>query len=328
MASIPPLLRIGTRGSALALAQAHEVQDRLSRAHDPLRAPGAIEIVVIQTTGDRVTDRSLNAIGGKGLFTKEIEEALLDRRIDIAVHSMKDVPTILPAGLVIDCLLPREDARDVLFARKQAIDDQPGGISDLKPGIIVGTASLRRQAQILMHRPDVTVVPFRGNVGTRLAKLESGVVDATLLAAAGLRRLGHDIAAMPMATVLSEDMMLPAVAQGAIGIERRQDDDRIAGYLAALNHVETHICVAAERALLATLDGSCRTPIAAHATLNGNTLTLQALIVRPDGSEHHRATRQGAAVDAVRIGNDAGAELRGHAGPGFFSPNLPEQTAR
>jgi hydroxymethylbilane synthase len=321
MSSYLPLLRIGTRGSALALAQAEEVRARLGTAHAALQEPGAIEIIIIQTTGDRVTDRALAAIGGKGLFTKEIEEALLDGRIDIAVHSMKDVPTVLPAGLVIDCLLPREDARDVWFSPLGSIDALPSGA-------MVGTASLRRQAQIMMLRPDLDVVPFRGNVGTRLAKLEAHIVDATLLALAGLNRLGYDLAAgVVPAEILSTATMLPAVAQGAVGIERREADERTAALLAPLNDDETTIRVTAERALLASLDGSCRTPIAAHAMLTGNQIVFQALIARPDGSAHHRAARTGAANDAARLGADAGAELRARADPDFFTLSPPDKAA-
>ncbi|MEA2779455.1 MAG: hydroxymethylbilane synthase, partial [Rhodospirillaceae bacterium] len=237
-------LRIGTRGSPLALAQAHLVGDRLAAVHAHLPAP---EIVVIKTTGDRVQDRKLEEIGGKGLFTKEIEEALNEGRIDLAVHSMKDMPTFLPEGLVIACLLPREDPRDVLFS------PHAKNLKDLPRGARVGTSSLRRQAQVLALRPDVEVVMFRGNVGTRLEKLAAGQVDATLLALAGLIRLGQ---AERATAILSTEEMLPAVAQGAIGIEIRESDARTAGLLAPLDDPATEITVGAERACLAVLDGS------------------------------------------------------------------------
>ena len=312
-------LKIGTRGSPLALAQATETRRRLIAQHPDLAEPGSVEIVVIRTTGDRITDRTLAAIGGKGLFTKEIEQALEDGEIDLAVHSMKDVPTILPDGLVIDCLLPREDPHDALFAPGD------GGLDTLPPGAVVGTASLRRQAQLLHARPDLRVVPFRGNVETRLAKRAAGVVDATILAVAGLRRLGH---AGLITHVMSRDTMLPAVAQGAVGIERRAADDRVADYLAPLNDAATATAVTAERALLAVLDGSCRTPIAALAELEAGRLRLSGLIARPDGSELHRLALDGPAADAARLGGALGQDLKGRAGPGFFEQTASEEPAR
>ncbi|MGB8274045.1 MAG: hydroxymethylbilane synthase, partial [Alphaproteobacteria bacterium] len=286
----PRSLRIGTRGSPLALAQTREVHERLSRAHPQLAEPGAIETRIIRTSGDKVTDRALAEIGGKGLFTKEIEEALLAFEIDLAVHSMKDVPTWLPPGLEIVCLLAREDPRDAFFA--------PGvsAISGLPEGAKVGTASLRRQAQILAQRPDVRVVTFRGNVQTRLRKLAEGQVDATVLALAGLKRLGLTDAP---AAILSTEEMLPAVGQGAIGIECRSADERVRTLLAALNDEATRIRVTAERALLGALDGSCRTPIAALAEMEGqDRLHLRALLALPDGSKLFRAERRGPASDA------------------------------
>jgi hydroxymethylbilane synthase len=302
--SSPIPIRIGTRGSPLALAQARETRERLAAAHPALAAPEAVEIVVIKTTGDMVQDRPLAAIGGKGLFTKEIEEALLDRRIDLAVHSMKDMPTILPEGLAILALLPREDPRDVLFRR----DDAAGGLATLAPGAVVGTSSLRRQAQILARRPDLVIVPFRGNVDTRLGKLAEGRADATVLALAGLRRLGRGDRPMD---ILSVEEMLPAVAQGAIGLEGRAGDARIEALLAPLHDSATGSCVAAERALLAALDGSCRTPIAALAELSpGGRLSLRALTATPDGRRVAATAREGGRADAVRLGEDAGAELR------------------
>ncbi|HUT47840.1 MAG TPA: hydroxymethylbilane synthase [Alphaproteobacteria bacterium] len=305
----PSRLTIGTRGSDLALAQANLVAARLRAVHPDLAAPDAIGITVIKTTGDLVQDRPLAEIGGKGLFTKEIEEALLDGRIDLAVHSMKDLETHLPEGLLIAATLEREDPRDVLLAKSAT------SISDLPEGAVVGTASLRRGAQILAARPDLKVVPFRGNVNTRIAKLEAGEVDATILALAGLRRLGmteYEARAIPVAE------MLPAVAQGAIGLECRADDETTRACLAALEHLPTARAVAAERALLAALDGSCRTPIAALATLAGAALSLEALIAMPDGSVLHRDRRDGRTQDAEAIGAAAGAALRALGGPGFF----------
>lgn len=307
-----PPLRIGTRGSPLALAQAHQTRDRLMAAHPHLRAPGAIEIVVIKTTGDRILDRTLAEAGGKGLFTKEIEEALAAGAVDLAVHSMKDVPTWLPDGLAVTCLLPREDPRDAFFSRDGT------GLDALPAGAVVGTASLRRQAQVLARRPDLRVVPLRGNVQTRLRKLTEGAVDATLLALAGLRRLGL---ADRATAVLEPEVMLPAVAQGAIGIETRIGDDRVNALLAPLNCARTALCVAAERALLAVLDGSCRTPIAALARLEADgRLRLDGLVASPDGTRVHRTTRTGDPAEAVRLGRDAGAELRSALPPGVVTP--------
>ena len=295
-------LRIGTRGSPLALAQADETRRRLATAHPALGEAGAVEVVVIRTTGDRIQDRTLAEAGGKGLFTKEIEEALLAGAIDLAVHSMKDVPTWLPPGLEIPCLLPRADARDAWFSASGL------GLDALPTGAVVGTASLRRQAQVLARRPDLRVVPLRGNVGTRLGKLAAGEVAATLLALAGLTRLGLTAG---ITAVLEPEVMLPAVAQGAIGLQCRCDDAVVAALLAPLACATTGVRVVAERALLAVLDGSCRTPIAAHARLDGaGGLVLEALALRPDGSESYAVRRQGAATDAEALGADAGAELK------------------
>ena len=295
-------LRIGTRGSPLALAQADETRRRLAAAHPALGEPGAVEVVVIRTTGDRIQDRTLAEAGGKGLFTKEIEEALLAGSIDLAVHSMKDVPTWLPPGLGIPCLLPRADARDAWFSASGL------GLDALPAGAVVGTASLRRQAQVLARRPDLRVVPLRGNVGTRLGKLAAGEVAATLLALAGLTRLGLTDG---ITAVLEPEVMLPAVAQGAIGLQCRSGDAVVEALLAPLACVATAVRVVAERALLAVLDGSCRTPIAAHARLDeGGGLVLEALALRSDGSESYAVSRQGAAADAEALGADAGAELK------------------
>ena len=304
-------VRIGTRGSPLALAQAQMVKSGLAAAHPALAAPGAVEIVIIKTTGDRIQDRALSEIGGKGLFTKEIEEALIDGRIDVAVHSMKDVPTHLPDGLEIACLLEREDPRDVLISRHGS------SITALPQGAIVGSASLRRQAQLLAQRPDLKVVTLRGNVGTRLAKLEAGEADATLLALAGLKRLGKaDVAT----AILDMTEMLPAVAQGAIGLEIRATDRRMRDLLAPLHHAATEAAVLAERACLAELEGSCRTPIAAHARIDADGLLhLAALVAKPDGSKVHRDSRVGPVADAVRLGEEAGRTLKSLAGPDFLA---------
>jgi hydroxymethylbilane synthase len=302
-------LRIGTRGSPLALAQANLVREALRAAHPDL--PRA-EIAVIKTTGDQVQDRKLDEIGGKGLFTKEIEEALADGRIDLAVHSMKDMPTFLPDGLVVGCVLKREDPRDVLFS------PHAKSLAGLPRGAKVGTSSLRRQAQVLALRPDLNVVTLRGNVGTRLAKLAAGTVDATLLALAGLIRLGL---ADKATAILSADEMLPAVAQGAIGVEIRTGDSRARELLAPLDDFASQLAVNAERACLAVLDGSCHTPIAALAEpdLNGS-LRLRSLIALPDGSAVRRDERRGPArslIEAIALGRAAGEALRRDAGPAF-----------
>jgi hydroxymethylbilane synthase len=303
------LLRLGTRGSKLALVQTGLVRDALAAAVPALAAPDAIEVVVIRTTGDMIQDRPLSEAGGKGLFVKEIEEALLSGRIDAAVHSMKDMPTSQPQGLAISAFLPREDARDVLIA---------GGvrrIADLRQGAIVGTSALRRRAQLLHLRPDLRIVNLRGNVETRLAKRAAGTVEATLLALAGLKRLGMGHVGTPV----PEDDMLPAVGQGAVCIECRTDDAKARGWLAAIDHAATALRVSAEHAMLAVLDGSCRTPIAGHAILTGDVLHLRGLIARPDGSEVITTERRGSAADAVAMGRDAGQELKRRGGPGFFT---------
>jgi hydroxymethylbilane synthase len=303
------LLRLGTRGSKLALIQAGLVRDALAAAVPALSAPDAIEIVAIRTTGDAIQDRPLSEAGGKGLFVKEIEEALLARRIDAAVHSMKDMPTQQPPGLEIAAFLPREDARDVLIA------GETKRIADLRRGAIVGTSALRRRAQLLHLRPDLEIVNLRGNVDTRLAKREAGVVEATLLALAGLKRLGM----AHVGTPVPEEEILPAVGQGAVCVECRADDARTRAWLAAIDHKPTAICVAAEHAMLAVLDGSCRTPIAGHAALAGDSLWLRAMIVKPDGSELLATERRGAGSDAEAMGRDAGLELKRRGGPGFLS---------
>jgi hydroxymethylbilane synthase len=300
-------LRIGTRGSPLALAQAHMVRSALAMAHG--WAEGAVEINVIRTSGDRIQDRPLSEVGGKGLFTKEIEDALLSGAIDLAVHSAKDMPTLLPDGLTLAACLPREDVRDVFISRKAAT------LRDLPQGAVVGSASLRRQAMVKRLRPDISVVPFRGNVETRIRKLDAGEVDATLLALAGLRRLGL---ADKATALLDVDDFLPAVGQGAVTIEARIDDVRTRELLAKIDHVDTSVALLAERAFLAVLDGSCRTPIAGHAVLDGDRLSFRGMILRPDGSQVFETTRAGARGDAVALGADAGAELKGRAPSDFF----------
>lgn len=304
-----PLLRLGTRGSRLALTQTGLVRDALAWAVPALAAPDAIEIVAIKTTGDAIQDRPLSEAGGKGLFVKEIEEAMFSGRIDAAVHSMKDMPTEQPPGLVISAFLPREDTRDVLIAGEVT------RIADLPKGAIVGTSALRRRALLLHRRPDLEIVTLRGNVETRLAKREAGIVQATILALAGLNRLGM----AHVGTPIPEDEMLPAVGQGAVCIEARADDTRTRDWLAAIDHATTSVCVSAEHAMLAVLDGSCRTPIAGHAVLKGDSLHLRGLIARPDGSEVIFTERRGNAGDAEAMGCDAGQELKRKGGPDFFS---------
>jgi len=305
-------LRIGTRGSPLALAQAYETREKLIAAFPELGGEGKIEIVVIKTTGDVVLDRALQDIGGKGLFTKEIDEAMLARDIDLAVHSMKDVPTYLPDGIHLPCMLEREDVRDVFISNKAKT------VWDLPEGAVVGSASLRRQSQILARRPDLKVITFRGNVQTRMKKLAAGDVDGTMLAAGGLRRLGMEEVITDIMTV--EDFV-PAVGQGAIGITCMEDDERANRVLAALNHAETVVQVTAERAFLTVLDGSCRTPIAAYARLDGDTLHFHGLVAKPDGSEVHQIKRSGPAdlAHAVTMGRDAGQELKDKIGPDFLA---------
>jgi hydroxymethylbilane synthase len=300
-------LRIGTRGSPLALAQAHLVRAALAAAHG--WAEDAVEINVIRTSGDRIQDRPLSEVGGKGLFTKEIEDALLSGTIDLAVHSAKDMPTLLPDGLMLAACLPREDVRDVLISRKAA------SLRDLPQGAVVGSASLRRQAMVRRLRPDISVVPFRGNVETRIRKLDAGEVDATLLALAGLKRLGL---ADKATALLGVDDFLPAVGQGAVTIEARIDDARTRELLAKIDHVDTSVALLAERAFLDVLDGSCRTPIAGHAVLDGDRLSFRGMILRPDGSQVFETTRAGACRDAVALGADAGAELKRRAPRDFF----------
>ena len=298
--------KIGTRGSPLALWQAHEVRRSLMQAFDlPVEA---FEVVVIKVTGDMVQDRALKEIGGKGLFTREIEEALLAGGIDIAVHSMKDMPTLQPEGLILDCYLPREDVRDGF------VSPGVGGLMDLPQGATVGSSSLRRRAQLAHRRPDLHLVEFRGNVQTRMKKLADGVASATFLAMAGLNRLGMADVARPIAVT----DMLPAVAQGAIGVERRQADARAEAMLAAIHHTPTGQQLAAERGFLARLDGSCETPIAGLAVIEGDQLWLRGEILRPDGTRVITGEIRGAVPDAASLGQTLAADLLGRAGPGFF----------
>lgn len=307
----PSKIRIGTRASKLALAQSEEVKARLLAAYPQMQAE-QFEIVPMSTTGDAIQDRTLSEIGGKGLFTKEIEDALMDGTVDIAVHSMKDMPTALPQGLVIPCLLEREDPRDAFISNTSV------GVDALPLYAVIGTASLRRGAQLKAHRPDLEIVPIRGNVQTRLRKLKEGHCDATLLAVAGLKRL--DMADV-ITTALPESICLPAVAQGAIGVECRADNHALIAWLSAIHHQDTALCVTAERAFLAELDGSCRTPIAGLATRDGDSLRLEGLIAKPDGKTVHRDSITCPAMleEAEKAGRELGQRLLARAGRHFLS---------
>lgn len=307
MTNNSPDLQIGTRGSPLALAQANEVRDLLLAIHDGL----TVEIVIISTTGDQVQDRRLSEVGGKGLFTKEIQEALIDGRIDFAVHSMKDVETWLPAETELSVVLEREDPRDVFLSPRAATLDE------LPAGAAIGTSSLRRQAQILHRRPELRVEMLRGNVQTRLRKLEEGVVDATLLALAGLKRLGNEGVAQ---SYIETDVILPAVAQGVVGLEARRDDNRVRDLVAPLNHAPTWSRVTAERAMLAALDGSCHTPIGGLAELSADgRLSLTGLVAMPDGSQLHKMSDEGPVGDAEALGTALGQALRSRMPADFFA---------
>jgi len=307
------VLRIGTRGSPLALAQATMVRAQLASALglvEPGLAAEAFELKIIRTSGDVIQDRPLSEVGGKGLFTKEIEEALIAGEIDLAVHSAKDLPTLLPPGLAIVATLPREDPRDVFISRKATT------LRALADGATVGTASVRRQALVKRLRPDLKVVTFRGNVETRLRKLDEGVVDATLLALAGLRRLGLAEAAT---AILDTEEFLPAVGQGIVALEARADDTRTRAMLDRINSPDDATALAAERAFLTVLDGSCRTPIAGHAKITAGRVSFRGLIAKPDGSDVFETTREGTAAQASALGHDAGRELKERAGAGFFA---------
>lgn len=294
-------LTIGTRGSPLALKQASLVKAQLIASYPDLLTEENIQFSIIQTSGDRFTERNLSDIGGKGLFTKEIEEALLSGAIDLAVHSMKDMPTLLPQGLMIGCLLKRANPLDAFISLKYT------SWKSLPVGAIVGTSSLRRQAQILTLRPDIQIIPFRGNVGTRLTKLSQNIADATFLAVAGLERLSQKDA---ITEVLTKETMLPAVAQGALGIEIREEDEALKALLLPLHDEPTALCIATERAFLATLDGNCRTPLAALATLSGTTLTLEGLVATPDGTKVQRLTLQAPSQEAVSLGIEVATRLK------------------
>ena len=301
------IIRIGTRGSPLALKQATEVRDQLIEAHS-LKIEN-FEIVIIKTTGDRIVDRPLSSLGGKGLFTKEIEEALAEKKIDIAVHSMKDMPTKQPDDLVIDCFLKREDPRDAFISNKLE------KLSQLDTTTVVGTSSLRRKAQILNLMPSVKVVEFRGNVQTRLKKLDDGVADCTFLAMAGLKRLGlNKLINKPIAI----GTMLPAVAQGIIGVERRAEDKSIESLLKKINHKQTMQMANAERTMLKILDGSCETPIAGLAIIDKNKMTLKAEVLRVDGTEkiYYEATDN--ISNAINLGQEVGEHLKSKIGKDYY----------
>jgi len=315
------VLVLGTRGSPLALAQAYETKKRLAEAFpDELSADDAVEIRVIKTTGDMVLDKALKDVGGKGLFTKELDVSLLNGDVDCCVHSMKDVPTWLVPGTILPCTLPREDTRDAWISPSGKLPQ------DLPDGSVIGTASLRRQAQLYAINPSFKCVNFRGNVQTRLKKLQEGIVDATMLAKAGLNRmnLGHEITA-----VLEWETCLPPVAQGAIGIQIRDEDEKMARYIGALNHEATFTAVSCERAFLAALDGNCRTPIAGQAKVVDGKLVFEGLIAKVDGTTIFRTSRTGALADAVKMGTEAGEELKAKVGGdalAFFGESevLPE----
>ncbi len=300
------LIRIATRKSKLALVQSQQVADHLMALHRGLVA----ELVTFDTTGDAIQGQNLSEIGGKGLFTKELEDALLAGTVDMAVHSLKDMPAVLPKGLEIACIPKREDARDAFISRRYK------SISDLPNGAVVGTSSTRRAAQVNALRPDVKIIPFRGNVQTRLKKLEEGVADATFLAVAGLSRLGlGDV----ISEILPPSAMLPAVGQGALAIEINSQHKNMRALLAPLNHVATYVCVEAERSFLKTLDGSCRTPLAAYATLNDGVLSFDCMIASSDGVSVFRTTRKGKAEDAAAMGKDAALQLKAEAGEAILA---------
>ena len=305
-----PMLRLGTRGSQLALAQTRLVAEALASAWPELAAPGAIETVVIRTTGDRIQDRPLSAIGGKGLFTKELEEALAERRIDVAVHSTKDLPGVLPPGFALGCVLERGDPRDALVMRAGS----PRRLADLPPGCSIGTSALRRQSQILALRPDIAIRMMRGNIDTRLRKLDDGEVDAIILAAAGLRRIGLGAR---ITLALDPAEFVPAVGQGAVCCEVRDGDARVLDLLARVGHGETTDAVRAERAMLLRLEGNCRTPIAGHATIEAGRLSLTGFVATPDGREGWRADGTAAPVDAEALGDDVARRILEMAGDRF-----------
>ncbi len=308
MSSKPSRLRLGTRGSPLALVQATTVAQLISAAHGWVEDD--VELVAIRTSGDLIQDRALAAAGGKGLFTKELDTALLGRGVDIAVHSAKDLPTLMPDGIVIAGYLPREDVRDAFIARGVK------SLQDLPAGAIVGSASLRREAQLRRLRPDLTIKLLRGNVETRLKKIEMGEFDATLLALAGLKRLGLSEHAT---AILDIEEFLPAVGQGAIAITARTDDEPTRRILEPLLDAATTAAVSAERSFLAVLEGSCRTPIAGHAISRDGRLQFRGMVLRPDGSQTREVTAEGTASEAAQIGHHAGLDLRGQLPDGFMN---------
>ncbi len=291
-------MKIGTRGSPLALAQAHMVQSLLANAHQC--DPQCFEIVIIKTSGDMIQDRPLGEVGGKGLFTREIDNAMLNGEIDIAVHSSKDLPTLMPDGISVPGYLPREDVRDAFICAIAT------SLKDLPHGAVLGTASLRRQAQALRLRPDLKIVLLRGNVETRLRKAESGEIHATLLAYAGLKRLGlHNRAT----SLLNTNDFLPAIGQGAIGLTLRSEDRASQARVAPILDAATGYALAAERAFLNILDGSCKTPIAGLAELVGDRLTFRGMVMRTDGSATYQITREGAKTDGAMIGTLAAEQI-------------------
>ena len=303
---ITKTLKIGTRGSPLALAQAYEVKKKISQSSG--LSDDCIDIITINTKGDKIQDRPLTEIGGKGLFTEEIESKLLNREIDLAVHSMKDMPTVFPEGLVIKTFLKREDFRDSFISTKY------NNLDELPEGAIVGSSSLRRRAQVLNKRPDLRMVEFRGNVQTRLKKLESGIAEATFLACAGLLRLGMNQLVKP----ISPEIMMPAVAQGVIGVQQRLYDDEMSDLIAPLNHKETEIQVLVERAFLNILDGSCRTPIGGFSRIEGDDIIFKGEVLRVDGSEAVSGSWQGSRSNPIELGEKAGRDLKEKIGESFF----------
>jgi len=309
-------LRVGTRGSPLALAQTRAFQAQLSRFCPVLDSMNVFEEHIITTTGDRILDRPLAEVGGKGLFAKEIHEALADGRIDFAVHSLKVLETELPPGIVLACTLKREDARDVLILGEGIA---PGDAADpfacLPQGAIVGSASVRRQAQLLHARPDLTVRIIRGNVQTRLSRVKSGEFNASLLALAGLRRLGL---AAEASVVIAPEIMVPAAGQGIVGVTVRADDIELRELLGGIEDPEARAVSSAERGLLAALDGSCRTPIGGYAVCEGDLIRFSGLIITPDGRSQHAVTTDGHRRDAAALGTRAGQDVRARAGSTFF----------
>lgn len=302
-----PFLTIGTRGSLLALAQAKLVRSKLAKFHQVDAED--IHIEVIKTSGDIIQDRPLSEVGGKGLFTKEIEVALLEKRVDIGVHSSKDVATQLPDGLGLYAFLKREDVRDAFVSLNHK------SLDDLPQGAVFGTSSLRRAAQMRRYRPDLQIVEFRGNVQTRMKKLEDGVAEATLLAYAGLKRLGQSHIAKQM---IDPNIFMPAPAQGAIGIEAREDDERTRELIAPLNHAGTAAALVAERHYLTGLDGSCRTPIGAYTEIDGNDIKIIGQILSIDGQTAFEGEVTGHVADCAEVGQHLAQILREQAGEKFF----------